>query len=171
MNWCSRHESKKKFNYEFVEVLSDYADAIGVHVAYLVKAKGFTCLFHRAGDPFLVPAKEMLRFSHRVPSFKMTGMERNDVPEGSFELDPASLPTDQVGIFASSIDQRKRANFMAYNHMDSVNSAENCVGSASNQVPEPEFYSFDAERSPEKFQIGQCWAMYSDEDALPRYYG
>ncbi|WMV10241.1 hypothetical protein MTR67_003626 [Solanum verrucosum] len=162
---------KKKFNYEFVEVLSDYADAIGVHVAYLVKAKGFTCLFHRAGDPFLVPAKEMLRFSHRIPSFKMTGMERNDVPEGSFELDPASLPTDQVGISASSIDQRKRANFMAYNHMDSVNSAENCVESASNQVPEPEFYSFDAERSPEKFQIGQCWAMYSDEDALPRYYG
>ncbi|XP_049347763.1 uncharacterized protein LOC125812296 [Solanum verrucosum] len=171
MNWCSRLESKKKFNYEFVEVLSDYADAIGVHVAYLVKAKGFTCLFHRAGDPFLVPAKEMLRFSHRIPSFKMTGMERNDVPEGSFELDPASLPTDQVGISASSIDQRKRANFMAYNHMDSVNSAENCVESASNQVPEPEFYSFDAERSPEKFQIGQCWAMYSDEDALPRYYG
>ncbi|XP_015168702.1 uncharacterized protein [Solanum tuberosum] len=59
--------AKKKFNYEFVEVLSDRADAIGVHVAYLVKAKGFTCLFHRAGDPFLVPAKEMLRFSHRVP--------------------------------------------------------------------------------------------------------
>ncbi|XP_049347740.1 uncharacterized protein LOC125812270 [Solanum verrucosum] len=166
MNWCSRLESKKKFNYEFVEVLSDYADAIGVHVAYLVKAKGFTCLFHRAGDPFLVPAKEMLRFSHRVPSFKMTGMERDDVLEGSFELDPASLPPEKVGVSGESIDQRATANFI-----DSVNSAENLVASVPNQVPEPEFYRFAAERSPEKFQIGQCWAIYSDEDKLPRYYG
>ncbi|WMV10239.1 hypothetical protein MTR67_003624 [Solanum verrucosum] len=157
---------KKKFNYEFVEVLSDYADAIGVHVAYLVKAKGFTCLFHRAGDPFLVPAKEMLRFSHRVPSFKMTGMERDDVLEGSFELDPASLPPEKVGVSGESIDQRATANFI-----DSVNSAENLVASVPNQVPEPEFYRFAAERSPEKFQIGQCWAIYSDEDKLPRYYG
>ncbi|KAH0728145.1 hypothetical protein KY284_004010 [Solanum tuberosum] len=152
MNWCSRLENKKKFNYEFVEVLSDYADAIGVHVAYLVKAKGFTCLFHRAGDPFLVPAKEMLRFSHRLPSFKMTGMERDDVLEGSFELDPASLPPDKVGVSGESIDQRATTNFI-------------------DSVPEPEFYIFAAERSPEKFQIGQCWAICSDEDALPRYYG
>ncbi|XP_055818231.1 uncharacterized protein LOC129887240 [Solanum dulcamara] len=171
MNWCSHLESNKKFNYEFVEVLSDYAESIGVHVAYLGKAKGFTCLFHRTGDPFLVPAKDMFRFSHRVPSFKMSGRERNDVPEGSFELDPASLPSDQVGISASCIGQRETANFMAYNLMDSENFAENCAASVPNQVPEPEFYSFDAERSPEKFQIGQCWAMYSDEDALPRYYG
>ncbi|KAH0653010.1 hypothetical protein KY289_030688 [Solanum tuberosum] len=35
---------------------------------------------------------------------------------------------------------------------------------------EPEFYKFADERSPEMFQIGQCWAIYNDEDALPRYY-
>ncbi|KAK6803542.1 hypothetical protein RDI58_001326 [Solanum bulbocastanum] len=166
MNWCSRLESKKKFKYDFVEVLSDYADAIGVHVAYLVKAKGFTCLFHRGGDPFLVPAKRMLRFSHRVPSLKMTGMERDHVLKGSFELDHASLPPDKVGVSGESIDQRATANFI-----DSVNSAENLVASVPNQVPEPEFYRFSAERSPEKFQIGQCWAICSDEDALPQYYG
>ncbi|KAI3885954.1 hypothetical protein MKX03_002713 [Papaver bracteatum] len=34
----------------------------------------------------------MLRFSHRVPSYKTNGKEREDVPEGYFELDPCSLP-------------------------------------------------------------------------------
>uniref|UniRef100_M1CEQ9 DNAJ heat shock N-terminal domain-containing protein n=1 Tax=Solanum tuberosum TaxID=4113 RepID=M1CEQ9_SOLTU len=93
-------------------------------------------------------------------------MEKDDVPERSFELDPTSLPTYQLGISASSIYQRATTNFM-----NSVNSAENWVASVPNHVPEPEFYKFADERSPEKFQIGQCWAIYSDEDALPRYYG
>ncbi|KAK6779990.1 hypothetical protein RDI58_022174 [Solanum bulbocastanum] len=44
MNWCPNLRSDKKLNYEFVEVLSDHVDAIGVHVAYLDKEKGFTCL-------------------------------------------------------------------------------------------------------------------------------
>ncbi|WMV45756.1 hypothetical protein MTR67_039141 [Solanum verrucosum] len=48
------------FNYEFVEVFSDHVDVVGGHVAYFDKAKAFTCLFYRVGDPFLVPAKDML---------------------------------------------------------------------------------------------------------------
>ncbi|KAL2534604.1 DNAJ heat shock N-terminal domain-containing protein [Abeliophyllum distichum] len=39
------------------------------------------------------------------------------------------------------------------------------------EIPEPEFNNFDAEKSTEKFQAGQIWAIYSDEDALPLYYG
>ncbi|KAH0743291.1 hypothetical protein KY290_031284 [Solanum tuberosum] len=166
INWCPHLGSNKNFNYEFVEVLSDYVGAIGVHVAYLNKVKGFTCLFHRAGDPFLVPAKDMFKFSHRIPSMKMTGMEKDGVPEGSLELDPASLPTDRVGISAPSIAQTETTNFM-----DSINSTKNWVSSVPNQVPEPEFYKFATERSPEKFQIGECWAIRSNEDALLRYYG
>ncbi|WMV38021.1 hypothetical protein MTR67_031406 [Solanum verrucosum] len=165
MNWCSHLGSNKNFNYEFVEVLSDYVGAIGAHVAYLNKVKGFTCLFHREGDPFLVPTKNMFRLSHRIPSMKMTGMEKDSVPEGSLELEPASLPTNRVDISAPSIAQRETTNFM-----DSVNSAENWVSSVPNQVLEPEFYRFATERSPEKFQIGECWAIRSNEDALPRYY-
>ncbi|XP_006338016.1 uncharacterized protein [Solanum tuberosum] len=156
----------KNLNYEFVEILSNYNESIGVHVPYMDKTKGFMCLFHRVGDLFLVPAKGMFRFSHRIPSMKKTGMEKDDVPEGSFELDPTSLPIYQVVVSASSIDQSAIANFM-----DSVNSAENWVAPIPNQVPKPEFYKFVVERSPEKFKIGQCWAIYSDEDALPRYYG
>uniref|UniRef100_A0A3Q7F005 Uncharacterized protein n=1 Tax=Solanum lycopersicum TaxID=4081 RepID=A0A3Q7F005_SOLLC len=75
----------------------------------------------------------------------------DDVLEGTFELDPASLPPDGVGVSVESIDQRATANFI-----DFVNFAENLVASVPNQVPEPEFYRFAADRSPEKFQIGQC---------------
>ncbi|KAJ8565948.1 hypothetical protein K7X08_008524 [Anisodus acutangulus] len=253
MKWYSHLEGKKKYNYEFVEILSDYADDIGVYVAYLDKAKGFTCLFHRARErgPFLIPAMEILRFSHRVPSFRMTGMERTDVPERSFELDPASLPIDQVGISVSADLDIKRGNayqdvscpkspFSAMKSVPMENSEiytsppgrmerdgkpqgilspadgvevklkfegetssvgpngksegnahpadrrstvnlgnnssidqreTSCFASVANEVPETKFYSFDAERSLEKFQVGQCWAMYSDEDAMPRYYG
>ncbi|KAH0636119.1 hypothetical protein KY289_036034 [Solanum tuberosum] len=91
MNWSPHLGSNKNFNYKFVKILSDYVVAIDMHGAYLDKVKGFTCLFHRVEDPFLVPAKDMFRFSPRIPSVKMTGMERNDVPEGSFKLDPASF--------------------------------------------------------------------------------
>ncbi|WMV10233.1 hypothetical protein MTR67_003618 [Solanum verrucosum] len=48
MNWCPHIGSNKKFNYDFINVLSNYVDSIGVHVAYLVKSKSFTCLLHQA---------------------------------------------------------------------------------------------------------------------------
>ena len=48
-----------KLNYEFVEVLSDHVHASIGHIAYFDKEKLFTCLFHREGDPFLVPSKDM----------------------------------------------------------------------------------------------------------------
>ncbi|XP_047313278.1 ER-phagy receptor 1 [Impatiens glandulifera] len=88
-----------KFEYEFVEVLSDYDRESGVSVAPLEKVQGFTCLFNRTtttnegSNSFQVVPSELYRFSHMVPSFKMNGTEREDVPNGSFELDPASLST------------------------------------------------------------------------------
>lgn len=71
----------------------DYVDDVCVHVAYLGKIRGFTCLFYQATtklgeiDPFIIPAKDMFRFSYRVTSFKMIELERNDDPIGSFEFD------------------------------------------------------------------------------------
>ncbi|MCL7049085.1 hypothetical protein MKW94_002106 [Papaver nudicaule] len=95
IEWSSDPNNHREFEYEYVVVQSDYTHESGISVARLVKLKGFVCLFMptkntRMGS-FQIPADELLRFSHRVPSFRTSGKERKDVPEGYFELDPASL--------------------------------------------------------------------------------
>ncbi|XP_062004256.1 uncharacterized protein LOC133721612 isoform X1 [Rosa rugosa] len=101
--WSSEPEKHIPYKYEFVEVLSDFVDDIGTEVASLAKVKGFVSLFEQkkqSGDSLRrIPPNELYRFSHRIPSFKMTGNERDDVPKGSFELDPASLPTNLDELF------------------------------------------------------------------------
>ncbi|KAK8712925.1 hypothetical protein V6N13_148153 [Hibiscus sabdariffa] len=73
INWASEPENHKpSYQYDFVEVLTDFDEEAGV----------------------VVSSRELYRFSHQIPSFRMTGKEREDVPVGSFELDPASLPTN-----------------------------------------------------------------------------
>ncbi|KAL3829998.1 hypothetical protein ACJIZ3_018800 [Penstemon smallii] len=94
-SWRSNAENIKEFKYEVVEVLSEFDEGSGIRVAYLDKVEGFKCLFERIfmkTDSFTIRPNELYKFSHLVPSFKMTGSEREGVPRGSFELDPASLP-------------------------------------------------------------------------------
>ncbi|MED6156944.1 hypothetical protein PIB30_018866 [Stylosanthes scabra] len=96
IKWHKDPESHRKFEFEFVEILSEYFEGEGVTVASLAKLKGFVSLFYpimKDGKPyFQIPAAQLFRFSHRVPSFRMTGKERVGVPAGSMELDPVSLP-------------------------------------------------------------------------------
>ncbi|CAJ2631554.1 unnamed protein product [Trifolium pratense] len=96
IGWSSNPEKNSEYQFEYVEVLSDFDEKDGVKVAYLRKVKGFVSLFQQTVQNgigiFCIPSKELYRFSHRVPSFTMTGNEREDVPRGSFELDPAGLP-------------------------------------------------------------------------------
>ncbi|KAK6122967.1 hypothetical protein DH2020_043294 [Rehmannia glutinosa] len=68
-----------KCTVEFVEVLSDYCCDGGVSVAFLGKIKGFSTLFSRISGEELIPVKDKFRFSHRVPSFRMTS---NEGPNG-----------------------------------------------------------------------------------------
>ncbi|KAH0782934.1 hypothetical protein KY290_002532 [Solanum tuberosum] len=46
-----------------------------------------------------VNPKELYKFPHRIPSFKMTGNERKGVPTGSFELNPYALPLNPNDIW------------------------------------------------------------------------
>ncbi|KAK0598997.1 hypothetical protein LWI29_001362 [Acer saccharum] len=80
------------------QVLTDFNENAGIVVAYLGKVEGFVSVFHyklkNGVLSFNIAPGEMYRFSHQIPSSRMTGKERVGVPEGSFELDPASLPTN-----------------------------------------------------------------------------
>ncbi|XP_059302727.1 uncharacterized protein LOC132054774 [Lycium ferocissimum] len=76
--------------YEIVEVLSDFVDDVGIRVSYLDKVSGFVSIFERrccGSASFVIPENELRRFSHKVPSFKLTQTIKE-----CFELDPASLP-------------------------------------------------------------------------------
>lgn len=98
IGWSSNRENDSEFQFQYVEVLSDFDENIGIKVAYLGKVKGFVSLFQQTVQNgislFCVPPNALYRFSHRIPSYKMTGDEREGVPMGSFELDPAGLPSN-----------------------------------------------------------------------------
>ncbi|XP_042055515.1 uncharacterized protein LOC121800033 [Salvia splendens] len=115
ISWSSDPENHEKFRYEIVEVLSDFAEGIGIKVVLLDKVNGFVSLFRRGEqnvtNSFLIDPKELYKFSHFVPSFKMTGMEREGVPIGSFELDPASLPLNPDDLYfpgKAKVDHRDK---------------------------------------------------------------
>ncbi|OMO90937.1 hypothetical protein CCACVL1_07254 [Corchorus capsularis] len=97
--WTLEPEKHKPpYQFDFVEILKDFDEEMGIGVAHLGKVKGFVSLFQRIEQDgvisFTVSPRELYRFSHRIPSCRMTGKERYGVPVGSFELDPAALPTN-----------------------------------------------------------------------------
>ena len=93
INW--RADEERKYEYEFVEILSDYDENNGVRVSYLEKVKGFVSLFRpkkEGKETVIGKGSDKYRFAHMVPSARMSGEERKGVPKGSYELDPAALP-------------------------------------------------------------------------------
>ncbi|KAF5790680.1 putative DnaJ domain, Chaperone J-domain superfamily [Helianthus annuus] len=96
MKWSMDPENHTKYKFDIVEIVEAGEDCITV--GFLLKVKGFVSVFQRsnwagAGD-HKIPCNERFRFSHRIPSAKLTGTERAGVPAGAFELDMASLPAD-----------------------------------------------------------------------------
>lgn len=97
VRWTSNPENHKHCKFDIVEILGRNPN--GFRVAKLDKVGGFVSLFQRSSQSsFLIEDQELFRFSHKVPSFRMTGTERQGVPKGSFELDPKDLPADFVEV-------------------------------------------------------------------------
>ncbi|KAH0766592.1 hypothetical protein KY290_002534 [Solanum tuberosum] len=103
INRSSSTNNQREYKYKVVEILSEYVKNVGVKVRSLDKVIGFVSLFQRARltavGTFFIKPNELHKFSHQVPSFKMTGTEREGVPAGSFELDPYALPLNPDDIW------------------------------------------------------------------------
>lgn len=102
-DWDTKWSSEPKkhgppYQFEFVEVLTDFMVDVGIGVAYLGKVKGFVSVFQQADCggvlSFCIRPSELYRFSHRIPSCRLTGKEGVGVPARSFELDTAALPSN-----------------------------------------------------------------------------
>ncbi|CAN8260409.1 unnamed protein product [Cochlearia groenlandica] len=88
-----REHHKPPYRYDFVEVMFELDLVHGIGVAYLRRVEGFTSVYkHGEQDgtlQMIISCDEMLRFSHRVPSFRLNG---DGVQAGYFELDPSAIP-------------------------------------------------------------------------------
>lgn len=91
--------------YDMVEVLEDYDKKAGISVMPLLKVPGFKTVFRQHLEQSkrrTIPREEIFRFSHRVPSYLLTGQEGHNSPKGCLELDPASMPLELLQVLTEA---------------------------------------------------------------------
>ncbi|KAJ4822706.1 hypothetical protein Tsubulata_036709 [Turnera subulata] len=95
-DWDRSTPDNVRHQYEMVEVLDNYSEELGVCVTPLIKLAGFKTVYQRSMDKDAIrwiPRREMVRFSHQVPSWSLEG-EGNNLPEKCWDLDPAATPDE-----------------------------------------------------------------------------
>ncbi|CAN8255318.1 unnamed protein product [Cochlearia groenlandica] len=156
IDWSPDPVSHSKYTYAFVEIVSEYEEKSSTtRVGFLHKTKRFKSVFCRFTEEIetcYIHRNDSYEFSHRVPSFKVTGTKAKGMPPwGAYELDPAALPK-----YIKEIDVPLHllAEPKVFNSEDNTHTG--CVYFASKGTT---------------FQTGQIWSFRSGEDHLPRYYG
>ncbi|KAG9156511.1 hypothetical protein Leryth_006507 [Lithospermum erythrorhizon] len=124
-SWNENVQEEEIHQYDIVLVLDDYNEQQGVLVAPLAKVAGFRSVFRQDDEYTRIQAiqkEELFRFSHRVPSYTLTGEEAQNAPKGYMELDPAAMPMELLKVI----------------HEDNV--VQEDGNSDSNAKPEDEYY-------------------------------
>lgn len=103
-DWDRSTPDEVRHQYEMVEVLDDYSEELGVCVSPLVKVAGFKTVYGRNSDKSAIrwiPRREMVRFSHQVPSWLLK-REESDLAEKCWDLDPAATPDELLHAAAAA---------------------------------------------------------------------
>lgn len=96
-DWNHSTPDEARHQYDMVEVLDDYSEELGLCVSPLIKLDGFKTVYKRNADKSAIrwiPRREMLRFSHQVPSWLLKGEEASNLPDKCWDLDPAATPDE-----------------------------------------------------------------------------
>jgi curved DNA-binding protein CbpA len=138
IGWSSDADEHTDFQYEVVQVVSDLTAGTGIIAMPLVKVKGFVSLFMQSKEatPYVIPQDNTLRFSHLVPSYVMSGTEREGIPEGALELDPAALPLNLEEAFASVVPDSSSVKGQEFDTKCAGSSSGNNSGKVSMRVGE-----------------------------------
>ncbi|KAK4768780.1 hypothetical protein SAY86_026930 [Trapa natans] len=92
--WNRSTPPEVRHQYQMVEVIDHYSEELGICVIPLVKMAGYRTVYQREKDALQwIPRREMLRFSHQVPSWPLKD-EAWSLPNGCWDLDPAATPEE-----------------------------------------------------------------------------
>lgn len=94
-DWSRSTPKEVRRDFEMVEILDDYDEEGGVCMNRVVKVEVYNTVYGRKADEgssiCRVSKKEMLRFSHRVPCWRIrAGEGTTDLPAWCWDLDPAA---------------------------------------------------------------------------------
>ncbi|PRQ16973.1 putative transcription factor C2H2 family [Rosa chinensis] len=104
-----------------------------------------------------------------IPSVPKT-VDANEVKKkGEKEADVPGVKADMTGcrVSVDAEDMPRKMSSPAKSHDDSDVEEGN---TNSMSVPDPDFHDFDEHRTEKSFASNQVWAVYDEDDGMPRYY-
>ncbi|KAB2633147.1 hypothetical protein D8674_029394 [Pyrus ussuriensis x Pyrus communis] len=98
-------------------------------------------------------------------SFTSKNADNNQVKEKQKE--EAGLRGVKISVAGCRAFVNPKKSSLANSHVDADVKEANTVAMT---VPDPDFHDFDKDRTEKSFGSNQVWAVYDEDDGMPRYY-